>query len=281
VKQTASLVVVLALAAAAARAQETQQPPATPPPAAPSSVTTQSPPTPAPAITQEKLERIYHIRQLEAMLTNAVKAGASSLAAQLQAEPNSLFVTNNARARGHELEDYGVFFDVDVPTIMPSVLWAVQTRQQQLQDYYALREVVTDPKQNDGMRRMAQVEARRLERVLGLAPSQQQPPPGVAVATTVDVPPVREIVDRRDPNELYTEAIKSKLIDAMLSYGSALRMDDAEWLTIAARASDTTPGQLDDSASILIRIKGADLNAFMLKKITRDEVLKRIEIKIG
>jgi hypothetical protein len=144
--------------------------------------------------------------------------------------------------------------------------------------------VVNDPKANDGMRRMAQFEAARIERMLGLAPTPApgaQPSPGVVRAADTDVTPVRELPEPRDPNELYTEAIKSKLIDAMLSYGSALRMDDAEWLTIAARASDTTPGQLDDSASILIRIKGADLNAYMSKKITRDEVLKRIEIKIG
>jgi hypothetical protein len=296
VKRTSSIVAALVLAAAGARAQEPQQPPAAqdarPAAAAPST------PSAAAALTREKLDRIYHIRQLEAMLTNAVRAGAASLANQLQVEPNSLFVTSAARARGHELEDYGVFFDVDVPTIMPSVLWSVQMRQQQQQDLYALREAVADPKTSNGVRRMAQMELRRLERALGLQSSQvtapatpQAAPQGIAVATTTEnvVPaggrsemsPVPALTDPSDPNELYTEAIQSKLIDAMLNFGSALRLKDTEWLTIAARATDAAPGQLDDSASILIRIKGADLNAFVLKKITRDEVLKKIEIKIG
>jgi len=88
--------------------------------------------------------------------------------------------------------------------------------------------------------------------------------------------------DVRDPNERYTDAIKDKLIDAMLNYGTALRLDDKEWLVIAARAtSDIMPGQLDDAASILLRIKGEDLNAYVLKKISRDEVIKKIEIKVG
>jgi hypothetical protein len=291
VKRTSSIIVALVLAASGARAQEPPQPPATqdarPPAAAP----------PAPGLTREKLERIYHIRQLEAMLTNAVRAGASSLANQLQIEPNSLFVTNSARARGYELDDYGVFFDVDVPTMMPSVLWTMQMRQQQQQDLNALRKAVADPNTSEGIRRMATVELRRLERALGLPPSQlaagtpQAAPQGMAVATTTEtvVPaagrsemtPAPALPDPTDPNELYTDAIKSKVIDAMLNFGSALRLEDTEWLTIAVRATDAAPGQLDDSASILIRIKGADLNAFVLKKITRDEVLKKIEIKIG
>jgi hypothetical protein len=335
VKRTTSVIAafgaVLALGAPRTQAQEPPSAPAQPPKppvAAPVLVLPQSPapqgqtppaaapqapapgqsleaqPAPAPtaasqvqALSREKIERIYHIRQLEAMLTNAVKAGANSLASELQAEPNTLFVTNSARARGHELEDYGVFFDVDVPTILPSALWAVQMRQSQLQDLYTLRDAVDDPKTSESVRRVARMELRRLERVLGLPPSQQaiatdaaQPAArGYAVAATTDaspapgspeVAPVPQL-DPRDPNELYTEAIKNKLIDAMLSYGSALRLEDGEWLTIAARSSDVPPGQLDDAASILLRIKGADLNAYVLKKISRDDVIKKIEIKIG
>jgi hypothetical protein len=53
-------------------------PPSTQPPPSISST--------GPAVVQmsrEKLDRIYHIRQLEGMLTNAVKAGASTLAYQM------------------------------------------------------------------------------------------------------------------------------------------------------------------------------------------------------
>jgi hypothetical protein len=282
----------------------------------PAAGTPASPASPQPApqggpgaqLTPARLERIYHIRQLEGMLTNAVKAGASTLASQLQAEPNSLFVTSNARARGFELEGYGVFFDVDVPTIMPSVLWASQVMQSQMQDVYDLRDTINNPKTDPRVRRIAEMELRRLERALGLQQSSQSsvmsasntvqgpPPQGLALAATTDAtatgaPPlplrpdspaaVAPLPDPRDPNEIYTEAIKAKLIDAMLSYGSALRIADNEWLTIAARATNQAlPGNgLDDSSSLVLRIKGTDLTAYLIGKITRDEAVKRVEVK--
>jgi hypothetical protein len=280
--------------------------------AAPSAVEGQEPARPAPQpaaaqgsqLTPARLERIYHIRQIEGMLTNAVKAGANTFAYQVQAEPNSLFISN-ARARGFELEGYGVFFDVDVPTIVPSVLWASQVMQQNMQDVYELRDTINNPKTDPRVRRIAEMELRRLERQLGLQPpaqvnaasNVQAAPQGMALAASTDVsavaipavPPsparpdvsaVTPLPDARDPDEIYTEAIKAKLIDAMLSYGSALRIADNEWLTVAARASKQgLPGTLDDSSSIVLRIKGTDLTSFLTGKITRDEAIKRVEIK--
>jgi hypothetical protein len=119
------------------------------------------------------------------------------------------------------------------------------------------------------------------------------PAKGMAVAATTDdvmpeplapaaMAPVAPPPDPRSPDELYTDAIKGVLIDAMLNYGNALQLSDNEWLTIAARASNQgTPGQLDDSSSILIPIKRSDLSAFLKGKMTRDEVTKKIEIKEG
>lgn len=284
-KRTSIIAAALFLGASGARAQDPSQTltrEVRPPSQA------AQPPSAAPAIAPEKLQRIYHIRQFEGLLTNAVKVGAGSLAARLHAEPNSLFVTSNARTRGFELEGYGVFFAVDVPTIMPSVLWSTQVLQRQMQDVAQLRDAVADPKTPAGMRRLAELDLRRLERSLGLQPSvatpmNQSAPQGVAIAAAAEgVATVDAIPDSRDPNEIYTDAIKDKLIDAMLVYGGALRLDDSEWLTVAARAtSDALPGQLDDSSSIVLRLKGADLNAYIMKKLSRDEVVKKIEVKEG
>jgi hypothetical protein len=272
---------VFFLAASAASAQET------PPVPAPEQarLPAPAPPTANAGIPPEKLQRIYHIRQLEGLLTNAVKVGASSLAVRLNAEPNSLFVTSNARTRGFELDGYGVFFAVDVPTIMPSVLWSTQMLQRRMQDVMQLREALADPKTPPGMRRFVEMDLRKLERDLGLQPAplyQQAAPPGVAVAATAEnIAPVAAIPDPRDPNEIYTDAIKDKLIDAMLVYGGALRLDDSEWLTVAARSASDNLSGLDDSSSIVLRLKGADLNAYIMKKLSRDEVVKKIEIKEG
>jgi hypothetical protein len=284
------------LAATGARAQETQPPPPPSQPAATAPSANAAQAAPGAATPGPNLQRIYHIRQLEGMLTNAVKAGAASLASQLKiGEPNSLFVTGNARTRGFELEGYGVFFDVDVPTMMQSVLWSTQMlQQQQYVDF--LRRQLSDPTLDDKTRRMADFEMRRVVRAMNNGQVVPIPNPQAPQAVSqglvraaddssavAPVAPVAAPPDPRSPDELYTETIKGALIDAMLSYAaSALQLREEEWLTIAARAtSQGAPGQLDDSSSIVIRVKGSDLSDFLKGKITRDAVVKKIEIKEG
>ena len=230
------------LAATGARAQETQ-PPQPPQPAATAPSANAAQAAPGAATPGPNLQRIYHIRQLEGMLTNAVKAGAASLASQLKiGEPNSLFVTGNARTRGFELEGYGVFFDVDVPTMMQSVLWSTQMlQQQQYVDF--LRRQLSDPTLDDKTRRMADFEMRRVVRAMSNGqvvpiPNPQAPQAvsqglvraadeSSAVAPVAPVAPVAAPPDPRSPDELYTETIKGALIDAMLSYAaSALQLRD-------------------------------------------------------
>jgi hypothetical protein len=50
---------------------------------------------------------------------------------------------------------------------------------------------------------------------------------------------------------------------------------------VAASDSDApqTPAQLDETSRILISIRGSDLAAFQAGKLTRDEVLKRVEVR--
>jgi hypothetical protein len=304
VHRTSFITVVFVLAAAGAHAQETlpQAPPSAPPtPTAPAAATAPRPGTPTQGVVPN-LQRIYHIRQLEGMLTNAVRAGAAALASQLKvAEPNSLFVTGSGRTRGFELEGYGVFFDVDVPTMMQSVAWSTLTLQQQ-QYINFLQRSLADPSLDEKGRRMANFELQRVQRAMAngqiaQVPVMPPPPapaaPGMVVGATTDAGPVpapvasrvesAPIPDPRTPDELYTETIKGALIDAMLSYGNALQLGDDEWLTIAARATTQgQPGQgIDDSSSILLRVRGSDLSAFLKGKMSREDVVKKIEIKEG
>jgi hypothetical protein len=86
--------------------------------------------------------------------------------------------------------------------------------------------------------------------------------------------------DTRDPNELYTEAVKNALIDAMVRYGSQLRMGPDEWLTVAAQdAEGPLPGQIYDASTIVLRIKGSDLAAYQSNKLTKEEVMKKVEVR--
>jgi hypothetical protein len=84
-----------------------------------------------------------------------------------------------------------------------------------------------------------------------------------------------------DANDLYTEAVKVALIDAMLKHSFSLRLGDEEWLTVAARDGEgpVVPGQIDDASTIVIRIKGSDLTAFVTGKLTRDEVMKKVQVR--
>ena len=105
------------------------------------------------------------------------------------------------------------------------------------------------------------------------AAATQVASPGLVTGQVADAPDL-------DPNEMYTLAVKSSLIDAMLKYSVGLKLTADEWLTVAARdAQGPTPGQSNDASTILIRIKGADLSAFHSGKLTREEVLKKVEVK--
>ena len=225
-------------------------------------------------------------------------------------EPNSAFITGTGRARGFILDGYGMFFDVDVPGMRQSVIWSAQMLELERERQANLGFLQTS-RPDDPRRRLAEANLRQIARLMGTPPGtilvpnattnmQMAPPPGriaaMAVgegaevpptapslttgATAPPVPPIQQ-VQQRDPNELYTEAVKHALIDAMLDFSAFLKIADNEWLTVAASDSDgpQIPGQIDDASRILIRIKGADLSAFQGGKLTRAEVLKKVEVK--
>jgi hypothetical protein len=247
---------------------------------------------PAPSVDARRDD----IRMMESVLTQALQKGAQDLARQLKvSEPNSAFVTSTGRARGFALDGYGMFFDVDVPGMRQSVVWSAQMlelAQQRDQLRQFLAQNPTHP-----ARRLAEANLRQiLERMMmgvpsvpvpNTSPAVQAPPAGVAVATTVAesslVPPAAAapVPDLRDPNELYTDSVKNALIDAMLRYSAFLKIGENEWLTVAASDSDgpQIAGQLDDASRIVIRVKGSDLSAFQTGKLSREEVLKRVEVK--
>ena len=258
-----------------------------------------SPPVVQPPAPRPSATRMPQIRMFADALSAAVKSGAKVVANQMRiAEPGSLFATSDARARGIELEGYGVFFDVDVPDMMQSVLWTMQMLQRDQYVQHLRTQLATLPE--GPAKDLARNElTRAMQRPLGLemgiatpqavARTELQPaPPGKVSPMTVDIPVVNPLAERvtvaspaTDPNLLYTNSVKEALIDAMLNFSGGLRLGDDEWLTVAARGADgpPIPGQLNDVSSIVIRIKGSDLSAYLAKKLTRDEVEKRVHIR--
>lgn len=320
VKATSFVTAVMLAVGTAAHAQENPPAPNPAPAQNPAPVATPAAPAPAPAQAAAPAgaarrpapdPRRRDISRMEGILTQALQEGAQDLARQLKVrEPNSAFVTGTGRARGFILDGYGVFFDVDVPGMRQSVVWSAQMLELEQQRRGALQFLATHGPDHP-LRKFAEMELRQIERLMGaaqgavvvpnattntemaspgrvgaavaVAEGTVTPPSGSIVASPPSPPPAapaQQVQQLRDPNELYTDSVRSALIDAMLDFSAFLKIADNEWLTVAASDSDgPSPGQIDDASRIVIRVKGADLAAFQAGKLTREEVMKRVEVK--
>lgn len=251
-------------------------------------------PTPRPAAQPVAApDRRDTIKTLETVLTLAVKSGAARLALQMRAsEPGSLFVVDTGRTRGFDLEGYGVFFDVDVPMMKQSVVWSTreltaQDRRMQLENYISTQP--PGPARDFALRELRRMEQQGLRQV----PTHQMVTPvssgsrsvsaqdtDSTAARALNPPAPPAPVEMADPNALYTEAVKSSLMDAMLNHSLGLKLGADDWLTVAARdAQGPLTGEPDDASTIVIRVKGSDLAAFHSGKLTREEVLKKMEVR--
>jgi hypothetical protein len=247
------------------------------------------------AVPADQMSARFKIAAMEAVLERAVQLGAQRLSQQVQAvSTDVLFIATAARARGFWLDGYGVFFDVDVPAMRHSMAWTVRQLDRgsmKLQaDVETLRRnaaLVHDPQ----ARKEMEAALQRMERLFGPGPAL---PPGMdpnAVAgaptmTAARAPlpagasPGEGVLD--DPGLAYTNEVKSALVDAMMDYGGSIPVAESEWLTIAARDNnDSRIGGEDpyDVTTIILRIRGSDLAAFRAGRITRDEAIKKVNIR--
>src|SRR5262245_3228773 len=241
-------------------------------------------------------ESRYQIGQIERLLEGAVEHGAKVIRDRLLAiMPADMLLTDNARARGFRLDGYGVFFDVEVPTLEGTLPWSFRTLDQNdlgvdnaLQ---TLRTFVQTSATNDVALRQA------LERIeLQLTPSSgivnvasttaaaprttnaQSTPAPVARTTPVASDPILA-----NPNEAYRAAIRKALIEAMLEHTRGLNLAPNEWLTVAARSSDDRPRLAPadpEGQTNLLSIRGSDLAEFLAGQITLEEAVKRVDVRV-
>lgn len=269
------------------------------------------------SVPTEQMGARFQIAAMEAVLERAVQLGARRLSQQVQAvSPDMLFIAGSARAKGFWLDGYGVFFDVDVPAMRRSVAWSFRNLDRDRGSDAAMQTlrrnlaVVHDPQ----ARREMELALAQLERAVGPPPL---PPGGVppgavgtvsaqaGVISTSGAGPVRAstsapapepaapgpgvpVVDAAtaavmdDPGTAYTNQVKAALVDAMLGYGPTIPIADGEWLTIAARDNeDSRLGGSDpyDVSTITLRIRGADLSQFRAGRISKEETMKRVEVR--
>ncbi len=265
------LVVVLACLAAPAFAQTPQ---GAPPPASA---------RPLDAAQKARLQ----LRVMEGVLENAVQHGIRTVGQQMRVvSPDVIFFGAPSRARGFRLEGFGVFFDVEVPTLRPSMIWSMRTLTQGAPEM---------AKAASTLRKLAQQQAdqstrRDLEQLVKIVEAQAAPlgasrvsatvvegaQPGEPAVATPNINPY----ELPDPAEAYETEVKRAIADAMLDYGTTLNIADSDVLSIAARSNeDVLGGNAYEVVTVMMTVKGIDLNALRSGTASRDDVRRRIVVQ--
>jgi hypothetical protein len=246
----------------------------------------------------------HHIYVMEGALARAVNFGASRLTREVRTVIPDLFVlAGEAQARGVYLEGYGVFFDVEVPMLRQSMMWSLRTMMDQ--DDQATQAAINDLRNylkgitNPATRLPLETALKRLEvqatPVTGMQPrsanrggdlvtAQGATPANAStnVAAGAGLAPV-ERAWAQDPNRAYTESVQRALVDAMLDYGQVMAMQPEQWLTVAARDNERRDSlapqdPFEEVVTVLLKIKGSDLQAFRSGKIDKEEAKRRVKI---
>ena len=182
-----------------------------------------------------RLQARQQISAFEGALENAVQQGTQALDQRLQASTfgNWVMLAGLTRARGFRLDDYGVVFDVEFPSMRRSMVWSLQELQ-----------------------RASSAQAK------------------VASEASAGI----------QPREIYQTEITNALVNAIVDYTGSIGVGPEEWLTVAARESIVgrrfVPGDpADTTMTVILRIKGSDLQALRERTLSREEGLKRVEIR--
>jgi hypothetical protein len=256
------------------------------------------------AVDQRVQDQRYQIGVVERVLEQAVEHSAARtrnrlLAAAPQAD---MMMAATARVRGFRLDGYGVFFDVEVPDFFfDPYSWSLNLLDQSglgldraLQE---LRTVVAKTGDVNAEQALKRVELQIVPAAgqgfalpslaspaAAAASIAQRPVTGSAAAALTDpAPAAAPDPVLTNPAEAYRAEIREALIDAMLQHSRGLNLAPNEWLHVAAKRSDDRPRLTavnTDDATLLIRVRGADLTAFLGGQIGRAEAVQRMEVKL-
>ncbi len=85
----------------------------------------------------------------------------------------------------------------------------------------------------------------------------------------------------QNPDAAYELEVREALISAMLEYGSTLALQPEEWLTVAARDNQSVviPGDLSETVTVILRIKGSDLAELMAGRLAPQDARRRVEVR--
>jgi hypothetical protein len=229
---------------------------------------------------------------MERMFEGAVEHGAALFRQRFQAAiPSQMLITENAHVRGFRLDGYGMFFDVEVPEVAGTALaWSLRTLDQ---NDLGLERAVQSLKtyiESTGDTNLKQA-LQRVELQIAPAVAAAGSAPAASGAREATGAPMAVFADRSSPNdqvltdpeEAYRNEVIDQIKDAMLQYSGPLTLDNDEWLTVAARRRVERPviAPADtDARTVIIRMRGGDLAAFRGNRLSREEALAKLEVKI-
>jgi hypothetical protein len=239
----------------------------------------------------EQRQMRYQIGVMERVLEGAVEHGAKETRDRWQAAMRTeMLILDNARVRGFRLEGHGVFFDVIVPSLEGTLAWSLRVLDQNdlglnsaLQTMKAFVATSGNADVEQALKRIElQVDPSLLARAAAPASTPgARNAVGSAASTGADKEPADPIL--ADPLEAFRGEVREALMDAMLDHSSALGIGETEWLWVAARRSEDRPALApadSDARTMELRVKGSDLRAFLARQISREEALKRIEVRV-
>lgn len=241
-------------------------------------------PASSPAQVRAQLDTRMHISVMEHALVVAVQRGAQGTGSLLQPiTPQVMLFNTNPQARGFKLDGYGLFFFVEVPVLRNSVAWSFRELMKPDPEIsralQALRQHVRS-EANSKARPELEEALRRVERQVepvkvGSAVQMQAEATGRAPETVT----AAAVAD--DPETAYTDEVKVALIDTMLDYSGGIPIAPSEWITVAARSSEgnLVPGEVFNSVTITLRLKGSDLAEFRAGRLTKAEARTRVEVR--
>ena len=195
-------------------------------------------------------ESRYQIGVMERVLEDAVEHGFNNWRERWQAVlPAQTMLLDNARVRGYRLDDYGVFFDVDVPSLETTWFSLLRTLDQNGLGLDNALKTVKAHVEASGDANLEQA-LKRIELQVGppagFAPAPPGPgvlaragSPALPVAAAASDPAVDPILN--DPEDAYRVEVIHSLSDAMLDHGGPLQIGENEVLTIAARRNEVRP----------------------------------------
>ena len=241
---------------------------------------------------RDQVEQLrYQIGTMERVLENAVEHGASVSRDRLQAvAPVQALLVENARVRGYRLDGYGIFFDIDVPSLETTLYVALQTLDQNglgLQSAMSqVRSFIQAQAANDAnlMQALKRIELQLPVALTGAPDGPNARSAAGSAAFAANDSPAGGANDPilTNPAEVFRAEVMQSIIDALLDYSAPLGIAPDEWLTVGVRRNEVRPRiGLDNNAQTYIaRVRGSDLTAFRTGQISREDATKRVEVRV-